>query len=416
MNQKKIRKLLHHMNEQTAKKIADEYPATDQATKEKIYHQICERRNAMNEKKETISETYHTPYVKFVSWTKTFGIATACMLIMGGTIGGIWKLTRLNPPSEELNSMTENNSNTDISTTNQTESTTSSETLTTTQALAVIATSTDVTTTHTEMSTTTTSMMISTMAATMQTAPVTVITTATTIPAVHKETVIISETEPIITDSVPESPEPPITAPPIPETTVITTPQSETMTTRPAYLKAYLEICENDHQEFGGDNTRYGLYDIDKDTIPELIINHTSYWMDMYSYADDQIYTIMDRYPYGAGGNTGYRIYPFENCITYSFTEFAGLIHYDCFLTITPEHTLEETDMLTSYIFHDDNNDGIPQEEEINRDGSLSKCYLNNKEITLQEYEQFQNEHAIEEIGLDIDKSYDEIVAQLTNY
>ncbi|MDE5754576.1 MAG: hypothetical protein K2H89_08550 [Oscillospiraceae bacterium] len=410
MNQKKIRKLLHHMSEQTAKKIADEYPATDQATKEKIYHQICERRNAMNEKKETISETYHTPYVKFVSWTKTFGIAAACMLIMGGTIGGIWKLTRLNPPSEELNSMTENNSNTDISTTNQTESTASSETLITTQALAVIATATDVTTTHTETSTTT-------AAATTQTAPVTVTTTATTMPPIHKETVITPETEQAIINPTPApvvNTEPEVAAPPV--ETIRTETETEPVTTRPAYLTAYLEICENDHQEFGGDNTRYGLYDIDKDGTPELIINHLSSWMNMYSYADDQIYTIMDRYPYGAGGNMGYSIYPFDNCITYSFTEFAGLIYYECFLTITPEHTLEETDMLKSYMFHDDNNDGIPQEEEINRDGSLSKCYLNNKEITLQEYEQFQNEHAIEEIGLDIDKSYDEIVAQLTNY
>ena len=310
--------------------------------------------------------------------------------------------------------MTENNSNTDISTTNQTESTTSSETSITTQALAVIATTdTTMTTTHT----------------TTQTAPVTAITAitttsttsttaTTTIPPIHKETVI-SASEPVMTDAdtAPVAvTEPPITEPDatVPPVETIRT-ETDPVTTRPAYLTAYLEICENDHQEFGSDNTSYGLYDIDKDGTPELIINHLSSWMNMYSYADDQIYTIMDRYPYGAGGNMGYWIYPFDNCITYSFTEFAGLIYYECFLTITPEHTLKETDMLKSYMFHDDNNDGIPQEEEINRDGSLSKCYLNNKEITFQEYEQFQNEHAIEEIALDIYKSYDEIVGILKN-
>lgn len=413
MNQKKIRKLLHHMSEQTAKQIADNYPATDKATQEKIYHQICERRNAMNEKKETISETYHTPYVKFVPWTKTLGIATACVLIMGGTIGGIWKLTRLNPPTEGLNSMTENNSNTDISTTNQTENTASSETLTTTQALAVIATSTDVTTTHTETSTTTT-------ATTMQTAPATAITTTTTIPPVQKETVITPETGQTIINYTPDPVATPVadteqdaTAPPVKTTSTET--ETEPITTKPDYRSAYLEICENDHQEFNSDYARYGLYDIDKDTIPELIIHHTSYSMSIYSYADDQIYTVMDHSPYGVGGNKGYLIYPFDNCIVGSSTDFAGLIHYDSFLTITPEHTLEETDLLTCYMFHDDNNDGIPQEEEINTDGSFSRYELNHQEITAQAYEQFQNEHAIEEIALDIDKSYDEIVEILKN-
>ncbi|MDE6731134.1 MAG: hypothetical protein K2J71_10230 [Oscillospiraceae bacterium] len=415
MNQKKIRKLLHHLDEQTAKRIADEYPATDQATKEKIYQQICERRHSMQHqnqkagKQEMIAETYHTPGARAIPWARTLGMAAACAIFMGGTIGGIWKLTRLQTPSEEaeeLKFVAESN------TTNPTESTTSSETSITTQALVVIATNADTTMTTTYTTT--------------QTAPVTAITAitttsttaTTTIPPIHKETVI-SATEPVMTDAdtAPVAvTEPPVTEPDatVPPVETIRT-ETEPVTTRPAYLTAYLEICENDHREFDSDLVRYGLYDIDKDGTPELIINHLSSWMDMYSYADDQIYTLMDRYPYGAGGNMGYSIYPFDNCITYSFTEFAGLIYYECFLTITPEHTLEETAMLKSYMFHDDNNDGIPQEEEINTDGSYSRYELNHQEITVQAYEQFQNEHAIEEIALDIDKTYDEIVKILKN-
>ncbi|MDE6088728.1 MAG: hypothetical protein K2G25_10130 [Oscillospiraceae bacterium] len=418
MNQKKIRKLLHHMNEQTAKQIADKYLATDQATKEKIYQQISEKRHAMNlnqeqnPQKKMISETYHTPDTKFIPWARTFGITMACIAIMSGTIGGIWRLTRLSPPAEdveELKLIAE--SNTDTSTTNQTETTSDSETQTTIQTVPVIMTSGSVTSSTTSVTSETSETVITSVTSTTTlTAPTTAVTT-TRIPAIPEPTAVITDTV-----TIPIVPEPPATesfptAPITTETSVITIPPTEPVATKPSYRSAYLEICEEYEKDF--DNLSYCLYDVDKDGTPELIIHGFSYWISLYTYADNQVYELMDKWSFGINNNMGYCFHPEKNSIYYNVGEYAGLIYHNIYLTITPEHTLIEENVLTqvndvdtlfeqySYLKNDDSH------SYINGNG----YYLNYEKITEEEFNTFYTENYPTNYNLDLDyKSYSEFL------
>ncbi|MDE5884678.1 MAG: hypothetical protein K2H29_06340 [Oscillospiraceae bacterium] len=326
MNQKHIEKLLHFVDEQTLKQIAENYEVTDSKTKEKIYQKICEKKRAMHQESETISETYHTPYVKFVSCTKTFGIATVCMLITVGTIGGIWKLTRIGSPSENVNSIIE--SNTDTLSLTQTETT--------------------------------------------------------------------------------------------------TTTQLEPIATRPAYLTAYLEICEQNEKDFN--NSIYCLYDIDKDGTPELIIEapsaYTTSPTSLYTYADNQVYVLMDkcffdmRSQYMIHGDhlLGYLIHPDNNSIYYNIGEYSGLIYHYVYQTITPQHTLEKvvltrvTDVDTlfkeyPYLKEDDSYNYI------NGNG----YYINYEKTTEEEYNAFYSAHNPETYSKNVldYKSYSEFLESL---
>ncbi|MDE6657482.1 MAG: hypothetical protein K2J88_02730, partial [Oscillospiraceae bacterium] len=155
MNQKHIKNLLHSADQQIINQIANTYQATDNKTKEKIYQKVCERKNAINQT-ESIAENYHTDTIKYMPWTRAFGIATACVLVMGGTVGGIAKLSRLNSTSENNNSQTETNANTNMPSMLSTETTTFSETSTemqiTSQSILQTAPETSISTTSTQTS------------------------------------------------------------------------------------------------------------------------------------------------------------------------------------------------------------------------------------------------------------------------
>ena len=423
MNRKYIKKLLDSVDEQTMNQIANTYQATDSKTKEKIYQQVCERKKAMNQQEYKISETYHAKNINYMPWIRTFGIATACILVMGGTFGGIWKLTRFTSPSENNNSQTETNITTTIPSVIATETTTFSETSETVQTTTQITSQAMIQTTPEIFSTTTsaTSTETSIIASTTQTTPITTtITTTVTLP--HKETVLSYETEPIainsisapVTNSVIET-ESPVTAPVTETTTTTTTTQTEPITTKPAYLTAYLEICEEYEKDFN--NLSYCLYDVDKDGTPELVIHGFSYWISLYTYADNQVYELMDKWAYGINNNMGYCFHPEKNSIYYNVGEYAGLIYHNIYLTITPEHKLIEETVLTCvndtdilfeqypYLKNDDSH------HYINGNG----YYLNYEKITEEEYNTFYTENYPTNYNTDLNyQSYSEFSASLS--
>ena len=425
MNQKHIKKLLHSADQQIINQIANTYQATDNKTKEKIYQKVCERKNAINQT-ESIAESYHTDTIKYMPWTRAFGIAMACVLVMGGTVGGIAKLSRLNSTSENNNSQTETNANTNMPSMLSTETTTFSETSTEMQI-----TSQSILQTAPETSISTTSTQTSIFTSTTQTAPITTITTTikkitnTTVPSTRKETVIAYETTPIVTttnlvtNSVIATTS--LTAPITEETTTTTTTtQTKPVTTRPDYLTAYLEICEQNEKD--SNNSLYCLYDIDKDGTPELVIQGGSAsYMSLYTYADNQVYALMDKWAYGVHNNWGYYIHPDNNSIYYNVGEYAGLIYHYVYLTITPEHTLVEENILTcvndvdtlfeqySYLENDDSY------AYINGNG----YYINHEKTTEEEYNAFYSAHnpetyysSIRDTFLDY-KLYSEFLASL---
>lgn len=425
MNHKYIKKLLHSVDEQTMNQIANTYQSTDSKTKEKIYQQVCERKKAMNQQEYKISEIYHTKNINYMPWTRAFGIATACILVMGGTFGGIWKLTRLNSPSENNNSQTETSINTDIPFVISTETTIFSETSETVQTTtkitsqAMIQTAPETSTSTT--STTSTETSITTPTTAQTTSITTTITTTVTLP--HKETVLSYETQPIVTNpitvpvtnSVIET-ESPVTAP-ITETTTTTTTttQTEPITTRPAYLTAYLEICEQYEKDFN--NLSYCLYDIDKDGTPELIIHGFSYWISLYTYADNQVYELMDKWSYGINNNMGYCFHPEKNSIYYNVGEYAGLIYHNIYLTITPEHKLVEENRITCVNDADMLFEQYPYLKNddfyhyINGNG----YYLNYNKITEKEYNTFYTENYPTNYNTDLNyQSYSEFSASLS--
>lgn len=124
-----------------------------------------------------------------------------------------------------------------------------------------------------------------------------------------------------------------------------------------AYL-AFIESAENSSELY------YNLIYIDNDDIPELVTGYDGYWVSMYTYADGEIYTLMDHWGYGVMGNTGYQYAPKLNSIRNYNTDYAGLILWTAYASNTDNSELEWSTVIETYYFDDKNGNDIPDEDE----------------------------------------------------
>ena len=100
------------------------------------------------------------------------------------------------------------------------------------------------------------------------------------------------------------------------------------------YASYYIDIIE----DVGTDDYVYNLIYVNDDEIPELVIAEAWYHMSLYTYADGQVYTLIDKEPYGVGGNTGYSYAPKQNLLRHDFSESAGARYYTTLYTINAQH------------------------------------------------------------------------------
>ncbi len=155
-------------------------------------------------------------------------------------------------------------------------------------------------------------------------------------------------------------------------------------------------------------NRMYGLIDINGDGIEELIINAPYNWISVYTFSGDSVYTLMERQGYGTYGNWGYDYIPGGNRLRYHINEGAGYISYMYYLTVTPELTIAETDELKEVLFLDANGNNQYEDDEMLEEPLY---FLNEQEITKDEYEQYYNSEVF--VSLWGNMTYYEIVSEL---
>ena len=151
------------------------------------------------------------------------------------------------------------------------------------------------------------------------------------------------------------------------------------------YREAYLAVGKLKEMESGGE-IEYALVYFDEDDVPELVADHTGYFMSLYTYHDGTIYTLMNEWGYGAMGNSGYEYCPGKNSLRNYNTDYAGLILYTTYCSISAEFTMDTVVSIKTVNFDDANGNGIPDEDEEETFGYYGADYIDDVEITPEEY------------------------------
>ncbi len=174
------------------------------------------------------------------------------------------------------------------------------------------------------------------------------------------------------------------------QTTIMmdTVPPTETEETTAApvltgWQAAYLEIAE----QFAGESeeAKFSLVYFDEDDVPELAVSPFQTMLYMYTYHEGETIELIDGWGFGAMGNTGYVYVPYMNSLQNYNHDYAGLLGYTTYMSITPEKTLEITDVIETWNFNDLNGNGIPDEGEYDDELSYTAYYVDGVEITAEE-------------------------------
>lgn len=150
------------------------------------------------------------------------------------------------------------------------------------------------------------------------------------------------------------------------------------------YQEAYRAVSRLYDLESAGE-AEYDLIYFDDDDIPELAAGKNGYHTSLYTYSDGRIYTLMDHWPYGAMGNAGYEYSPRKNSLRNYNTDYAGAILYTTYTKINDQHMMEDVVQIETFQFDDVNQNGIPDEDEMDSFGLYAVSYINGSEATTEE-------------------------------
>lgn len=177
------------------------------------------------------------------------------------------------------------------------------------------------------------------------------------------------------------------------------------------YREAYYAVSRLCKLE-GIEETGYDLIYFDEDDIPELAAGVDGYYTSLYTYADGKIYTLMDQWAYGAMGNSGYEYSPGKNSLRNYNADYAGAILYTTYMKIGSQYSMDTVVQIKSYNFDDVNENGVPDEDEMDSMGYYGVTYIDGKEVS-------QEECAIYDVGgyeyLRTTMSWKELQSELQN-
>ena len=151
------------------------------------------------------------------------------------------------------------------------------------------------------------------------------------------------------------------------------------------YQEAYRSISRLSDLETTG-RWGYNLIYFDGDDIPELVSGVRGYYISLYTFQDGRIYTLMDCEAYGAGGTPGYEYVPGQKSRRNYNTDYAGLILYTTYASLSDQYTMDESVQIITYNFDDANGNGRPDESEEASYGYCNVSYIDGVEITADEY------------------------------
>ena len=151
------------------------------------------------------------------------------------------------------------------------------------------------------------------------------------------------------------------------------------------YQEAYearIHLCECEN---AGEMT-YDLIYFDEDDVPELVAGVEGYRVSLYTYREGRLYTLINDWTYGAGGNSGYEYAPKKNSLRNYNADFAGLLMYTMYMSVNEQLKMETTALIETYNFEDANGNGMPDEEEEASVGNYSVSYMDGVEVTSDEW------------------------------
>ena len=143
-----------------------------------------------------------------------------------------------------------------------------------------------------------------------------------------------------------------------------------------AYMKIIKKMNKEDKAReknpyFDNDAYTYNLIYFNNDSIPELVVGLNGYWVSMYTYdkKKNKVYTVMDQWGYGAGGNPGYSYLPKKNVLYNTNSDYAGAVYYVYYGKMKKNKIVGRyaKDLKVQY-FNDANKNGYPDADEYTSD------------------------------------------------
>ena len=95
-----------------------------------------------------------------------------------------------------------------------------------------------------------------------------------------------------------------------------------------AAYRSKVEEYDKSHGNSKSSGNKYSLIYIDNDDIPELVCDHSGYYMNVYTYYNGNVNCIMNESGYGVGGNPGYCYTERKGLVTNTNADMAGAINY----------------------------------------------------------------------------------------
>lgn len=135
--------------------------------------------------------------------------------------------------------------------------------------------------------------------------------------------------------------------------------------------------------EYGGEFL-FDLIYVNEDETPELVSGREGYFVNLYTYQDGTLYTLMNHWAYGAMGNSGYEYSPGKNSMRNYNADQAGAIMNTYYMRINEKNEIETPMWIESINYIDSNENGMLDEGE---EYGAGPDYINGEKASPEEVE-----------------------------
>lgn len=135
---------------------------------------------------------------------------------------------------------------------------------------------------------------------------------------------------------------------------------------------------------------QFALIDLIDNGVPELVADYPGYYVSVFTWGEEEVITLMDQWPYGAGGNMGYDYLPGQNVIRNYNMDYAGAVVYESYMKVNDNYEIVnifDEEISIRYIRDTNNNGMIDEEDEYSEEPIY---YCNDIEISEKEYVSYQ--------------------------
>lgn len=150
-----------------------------------------------------------------------------------------------------------------------------------------------------------------------------------------------------------------------------------------AYMKIVNQVNEKDKKDSFATYS-YNLLYLDSDSMPELVVDQNGYRVFLYAYSKGRVYTLMDGWGYGVGGNVGYDYIPKTGKVINSSGIFAGCIRYYTRFKLENHKLLKRDKKLLFSSLFKNNND--PSEKDMLKN---PQYYYGKKRISKSKFNEY---------------------------